>query len=314
VTAAELARRLGGVIAGRNTVLAPGPGHSARDRSLAIRLDPTAPDGFLLFSHAGDDWKTCRDYVRARRGLPSWQPGDGQRRTISSSRIEQWDTAAMDAQADDRQPRTEDDLIRANRARAIWDEAREPCGTLAEKYLRQYRKLALLDELAGRVLRFHARCPWRDENTGKTLRIPALIVPFRSIDTGEITGIHRIGLNRDGTKRDRRMLGLVQRAAIMLDDIAGDTIAIGEGIETCMAGRQLGFQPVWALGSVGTISFFPVIDRVKRLVILGECGDASARAISICGRRWHNAGRRVNIVMPEVGSDLNDALIAKVSK
>ncbi len=61
-----VARALGGQVAGRDTVLVPGPGHSTRDRSLAVRLDPTAPDGFLIYSHAGDDWKTCRDHVRLR--------------------------------------------------------------------------------------------------------------------------------------------------------------------------------------------------------------------------------------------------------
>src|SRR5262249_10714225 len=49
-----LARALGGEIRG-NQILAPGPGHSAVDRSLAIRLDPAAPDGFFVHSFANDD-------------------------------------------------------------------------------------------------------------------------------------------------------------------------------------------------------------------------------------------------------------------
>src|SRR5262249_43210263 len=48
-----LARALDGDAVGRNTVVAPGPGHSRRDRSLSVRLT----DGdFVVFSHAGDDW------------------------------------------------------------------------------------------------------------------------------------------------------------------------------------------------------------------------------------------------------------------
>ena len=31
-----------------------------------MKLSSTAPDGFLVHSHAGDDWPTCRDYVRRR--------------------------------------------------------------------------------------------------------------------------------------------------------------------------------------------------------------------------------------------------------
>ena len=82
------------------------------------------------------------------------------------------------------------------------------------------------------------------------------------------------------------MLGLVGRAAVKLDAVEGDTLVIGEGIETALAARQLGHRPAWALGSVGAISFFPVLDGIKRLVILGESGKPSAEAIKLCGQRW----------------------------
>jgi hypothetical protein len=36
-------------------VLAAGPAHSGEDRSLSVKLDNTAPDGFVVYSHAGDD-------------------------------------------------------------------------------------------------------------------------------------------------------------------------------------------------------------------------------------------------------------------
>jgi hypothetical protein len=61
----SLARALGGdVSAGQ--VLAPGPGHSPKYCSLSIKLDSSAPDGFVLNSFAGDDPIECRDYVRAK--------------------------------------------------------------------------------------------------------------------------------------------------------------------------------------------------------------------------------------------------------
>src|SRR6516164_10667651 len=66
-------------------------------------------------------------------------------------------------------------------------------------------------------------------------------------------------------------------AAIKLDPL-GKQLAIGEGLETAMAARQLGYGPAWALGSVGAISRFPIIDCVKTLIILGERGDVSAQA------------------------------------
>jgi hypothetical protein len=71
-----LARALGGEIRG-NQILAPGPGHSAVDRSLAVKPDDAAPDGFLVHSFAHDDPIRCRDYVRERCGLPAFQKANG---------------------------------------------------------------------------------------------------------------------------------------------------------------------------------------------------------------------------------------------
>ena len=102
----------------------------------------------------------------------------------------------------------------------------------------------------------------------------------------------------------------MHRAAVMLDPI-GAELAIGEGVETCMAARQLGVRPTWALGSTGGIAGFPILGGVKTLTVLGEIGAASREAIQFCGRRWRKAGRRVRVTMPEVGNDLNDELMLR---
>jgi putative DNA primase/helicase len=306
--ARAIARALGGEVAGQQ-VLAPGPGHSRLDRSLSIRIDPGAPDGFLCYSFAGDDPIVCKNYVRQRLGLPAWKSGDEQDRHINAPQQVRFDRTAIDREAVKR-PRGEDDLLRIGRAVAIWNEAKDPRGTLAQTYLNIHRRLELDDDLAGSVLRFHPACPWRNENTGKTDRVPALIAAFRSIDDGTITAIHRIALHSDGSKIDRRMLGVVHRAAVMLDPI-GVELAIGEGIETCMAARQLGVRPTWALGSTGSIAGFPILEGVRRLIILGEIGQASREAIRFCAPRWRRAGHRVRIVTPEIGNDLNDELMMR---
>lgn len=302
----DAAQALGGEIIGRTRIVCPGPGHSRNDRSLSVSFDGSE---FTVHSFAGDDWQTCKDYVRERLGLPKWQPGDGQDRRIPHDKVKAWDAAVVEAESSDR-VRTEDDLIRISRARELWHEAGEPRRTLAEAYLAS-RCLDLGDDLAGHVLRFHPRCPWRDENTGRTVFIPAMLAVFRSIDDDAISAIHRVALRSDGIKIGRRMLGVVHRAAVKLDP-AGSELAVGEGIETGMAARQLGYGPVWSLGSVGAISFFPLVDGVKRLLILGETGKANEQAVRLCSQRWQKAWRRVAVVQPELGSDLNDELVAKM--
>ena len=57
-----------------NQVRAPGPGHSAGDRSLSVLLDASAPDGFVVHSLLPATMRiACRDYVRDRLGLPPFE-------------------------------------------------------------------------------------------------------------------------------------------------------------------------------------------------------------------------------------------------
>jgi putative DNA primase/helicase len=303
-----MARALGGEISGRQ-ILCPGPRHSPADRSLCVRFDAGAPDGFVVHSFAGDDPIKARDHVREKLGLPQWQPGDEQDRRVPPAQGREFDQMAMDREGEPR-PRTEDDLARIAMATKLWDQAEEPRGTVAERYLKS-RALELAPELVSTVLRFHPSCPWRNENIGKTERIPVILAAFRSVDDDTITAVHRIRLDQPERwpKAERRMLGIVHRAAVKLDPIKDGTLVIGEGIETCMAARQLELSPVWSLGSVGAISFFPLLRGVRRLMILGEAGEPSQQAITICSQRYQRAGRRVQIAYSEIGSDMNDALM-----
>jgi hypothetical protein len=67
-----IARALGGEIH-NGEVLAPGPGHSATDRSLSVKPDKDAPGGFVVHSFTGDDPIQCKDYVREKLGLPAFK-------------------------------------------------------------------------------------------------------------------------------------------------------------------------------------------------------------------------------------------------
>jgi hypothetical protein len=75
-----LARLLDGKVNG-DQVLCPGPGHSAEDRSLSVKPEANAPDGFLTHSFASDDPNVCRDLVRQKLGLPAFKPNGKERFT-----------------------------------------------------------------------------------------------------------------------------------------------------------------------------------------------------------------------------------------
>ncbi len=55
-------------------------------------------------------------------------------------------------------------------------------------------------------------------------------------------------------------------------------IHIGEGVETCMAGRQLGFKPAWAVGSAGAIGTFPLLAAVNSVTAFAETDDSGTNA------------------------------------
>lgn len=292
MTLQEIARALGGNVSG-NEVLAPGPGHGLRNRNLSVKLSHQSPHGFIVHSFAADDWRLCQAYVAAKLG-------------ITLNRSAPRPTAERTAQP------PKPDLSaqgRVARAVALWGEGADPRGTVVEHYLSS-RELNLPDEIAVQALRFHPTCPWMDSTTNTLVRVPAMLVAMRSLMTDQVTAVHRTRLTQDGVKVDRRMLGVAAGAAVKLD--ADDTVTagltIGEGVETCLAGRQLGFRPVWALASAGAISVFPVLGGVEALTILTEADEASARATNECGSRWHAARREVVLVAPRSGSDMNDAI------
>jgi hypothetical protein len=178
----------------------------------------------------------------------------------------------------------------------LWREGLSPRETLAEAYLRS-RSLELDDDVAGEVLRWHAG-------------IGALLALFRDVRTDEPRAISRTYLDREGRKIGRKFLGPVGGAAVKLDpdDAVLEGLHIGEGVETCMAARQLGLRPTWALGSAGAIAAFPVLAGIECLTLLAEHDEASARAIEACGGRWYAAGREVLINQADFGKDLNDEL------
>ena len=151
------ARLLGGDLNG-DQIIAPGPGHSAADRSLSIRVDPDAPDGFVVHSFAGDDPIACRDYVREKLKLPAFKPNGS------------------------KQP-SEDDIMRAVMAAATGQgRDSKPKGKIVETYNYTDEDSALLYQVLRLVPKsFRQRRPdgnggwiWKLEDQRVLYRLPDL--------------------------------------------------------------------------------------------------------------------------------------------
>lgn len=286
-----VAGALGGEAHG-NRIVAPGPGHSARDRSLSILVSWQAPEGFVCHSHAGDDPLACRDHIRVRLGfcrrrqnvIPAPHVHDRQREKITVIERE----------------RTEFPL-------ALWREARPISGTPAEAYLAS-RGLTY----DGEALRWHPSCPFGKDRLGCMLGL------VRNIVTNEPQAVHRTAISADGRKlshlgaNGRLSLGPVAGGCIKLTDDMDVTLCLGlaEGVETALSMRltaDFGRSPVWAAVHAPGIEGFPVLGGIQSLWIGVDHDPAGLRASRALAHRWHQAGREVFTIKPRrERADLND--------
>jgi putative DNA primase/helicase len=280
----QAARALGGDIAGRDQVLCPGPGHSTQDRSLAVRF---VADGFIVHSHASDNWQACRDHVSARLGWDTQRPATKPARMGAT-------------------PQTSDDVVdRIGWARSLWRATVPAKGTLAERYLVETRRLELPDSAA---IRFHPRLKF--SRIGEFL--PAMVCAMVDIRTNEFTGIHRTFLTADAKKAGILTLGRKLGSAIKIDpdDVVHEGLAVAEGVESAIAARFL-YRPAWSLIDANGINGFPVLPGIEHLSIFAD-NDANKTgevAAYECQERWQRTGAEVVIQMPpNVGEDIADII------
>jgi putative DNA primase/helicase len=259
------AQVLSGDVVGRNRILCPGPGHSRRDRSLSVTF---LDGGFVTHSFAGDDFRDCRDHVKAVLGI------DDEPRPIAISD----NVLHIDL----------DRLGKQRTAADIWAKSVPIAGTLAETYLNS-RGLSY----EGDALRFHSG--------GR-----AMVALITNIVTGEPQGIHRTFLDIDGNRVEKKMLGSAGGGVVRLseDGAVSSGLGIAEGIETALA---TDFRPVWACLSAGAMKTFPVLPGVEALTIFADHDQTGIEAANSCGERWHTADREVTLVMPtRAGTDIAD--------
>ena len=91
-------------------------------------------------------------------------------------------------------------------------------------------------------------------------------------------------------------------------------LAIGEGIETCLAAARA-FTPIWSLIDACNLAAFPPLDGIDALTIFADHDKPNPKtghraghdAAVTCARRWREAGRGVCIVLPRrEGADVAD--------
>jgi putative DNA primase/helicase len=287
VTAREIAAALGAACRSGVWWRCRCPVHASGNSSLALR---DGERGLIFKCFAGCDPRDILVELR-RRGLIGDSAHDRHRPLPATVRPHERDDAPH----------------RIAMAQRIWGAAQDASETPVVHYLVGRRITIALPP----VLRY-APALRRPDGTKK----PAMIARIDGID-GELIGIARTWLIRDSAgswhRHDRAMLGLAVGGAVRFTP-AGETLLIGEGLETCLAAMQACSLPAWAALSTSGMVALVLPASVLTVIILADNDEngAGERAARAAAERWLAEGRRVCIAMPpEPGCDFNDLLLGR---
>lgn len=204
-------------------------------------------------------------------------------------------------------PKSDTPLRWSERAEAIWKRTTPLRGTIGEVYLRT--RHCILPP-ADSDLRFMP---------GSDAFPPSLVGRITDFVTGEPLSLHFTRLKADGsgkagTDRDRLMLaGHAKKGGVIRlwpDEAVTLSVAIGEGIETCLAAARF-HTPVWCAIDAGNLGGLPVVSGIESLVVFADRDPAGVQAATELCLRWRLAGRVAMAMAPvEAGHDINDEVAA----
>ena len=314
---AEIARRLGGdgsvSVDGRSRC--PCPAHNGTRPNLSLKL--VEPHRLAVKCWSKD---CCSDEIlRAidkRLGTRFSRPDAAAdfADDISTSREADPEAAALALWQAERMGY--DEMVRADaayEAAARYFATAKPIerGDLADRYLRS-RGVAL--EQYPAALRLHPAL----RHSESQQMWPCLVAKVTARD-GRLTTLHRTFLDQQSADKApiepvRKLLGPMRGGAVRLFDPGGDTLLVGEGVETVLSALVLSAWSYtgWAAISTSGLVSLHVPDRFRRVVIAADndANGAGLRAAKTLAKRLRAAGRRVDICPPpKIGIDWNNVLI-----
>ena len=178
-----------------------------------------------------------------------------------------------------------DAAARTAYALQLWRQAKPIAGTRGQRYFEVHRGLSI------RGLPLDHAVRWHDD-------ISAVVAGMTNRGSGHLVGIHRTFLNRDGTKRARKMLARQGVVRLSPDDAITTGLGVTEGIEDGLAVLLSGWSPIWAATSAGAIARLPVVLGIESITVFADADGAGLRAAQVCCERWRGAGREARFVSP----------------
>lgn len=283
------AREIVGALKGRwsgSYGMAPCPVHVDRVPSLKIW---DGKDGPLVHCYAGCSWESVRAALREQGLLPAFDS-----RPVAKPDPDIVAKREAEQQADERR--------RNEQARAIWRDAVAAPGTPVEVYL----------QARGLTLPIPSSIRYANLKHGPTGQVfPTMIGAVQGPD-GEITGIHRTYLRKDGQVKapvsgNKMMLGKCAGGAVRLAK-ATAKLAIAEGIETALSVQQGAEIATWACLSTSGLKAVLLPPEVREVVICADNDEPGEQAARNAAQRFLREGRSCKIARP-IRKDFNDDLM-----
>ena len=180
------------------------------------------------------------------------------------------------------------------RAESIWRHTVALHGTVGETYL-LHRGCALPPPDSD--LRFLA--PTDRYPPSLCARVTD-VVTARPI-TLHFTRIAPDGRGKAGTKQDKVLLAghRKQGGVIRLwsDDAVTHGLGVAEGIESTLCAAHA-YTPIWSCVDADNLAALPVLAGLEALSIYADHDPAGLTAARALGQRWADAGREVDIIIP----------------
>jgi hypothetical protein len=192
---------------------------------------------------------------------------------------------------------THDDGERQQWARNCWVKAVPIAGTLAEKYLREHRKIDCVLPVS---LRFSPRL-WYKEG----VYLPALVAGVQAAD-GRIIAVQRIFLdpataNKAAVPDPKKILGTSKGGAVRLSAL-GETLVIAEGLEDALTVWEATGLPTWACLGTGGLKAVVVPESVRKVLIAADNDSPGRLAAFYTIARLSREGKTARIVLPPEGA------------
>jgi len=258
------------------------------DRTPSLKVDPASGADALVHCFAGCDqttvWQACLEAVQAR-------PTQSPKRSMNKGQSGDSNGA--------RAPRSEDWIA------SLWRETQRDPGRIAA-YLRHRG-------LSGEVpptLRFHPALPYSENGEHPSVRYPAMVAPFRTVE-GKLIGVHRTWLDPEGPGKApvttaKKFAGEVRSASIHLGEPSDSELDVAEGIESGLAVQEAADRPVWVAGSASGLANLELPPGLRRLRVWADADDAGLeRGAHLLAERASAQGLEVFVLAPPTGDWLD---------